>query len=87
MQNQSKILQGRAHTNRIAHPQSLQSQVVVHRDLDILLRPEIAFGRLDRGMAEEEFDLLEIPAAFPAEFGAGATEVVGAEVLEPDLLR
>ena len=52
---------GRAYVNKVAHPESLESQVIVHCDLDILLRPEIAFGRLDRGMVEEEFDLLQIP--------------------------
>jgi len=35
---------------------------------------------------EQELDLLEVTAILPAEFGAGATEVVGAEVLDPDLL-
>ncbi len=65
----------------------LQSQVVVHRDLDILLGAQIAFGGLDRGVPEQEFDLLQIPAVLPAELGAGAAQVVGAEVLDPDLLR
>jgi hypothetical protein len=65
----------------------LQPQVVVYGNLDILLRPEIAFGRLDRGMAQEEFDLLEVPATLPAELGAGTAQVVSAEVLDPDLPR
>jgi hypothetical protein len=38
-------------------------------------------------VAEQEFDLLEVPAALPAELGAGTAEVVSAEVLDPDLLR
>jgi hypothetical protein len=88
LQNQSKILQAAAtHTTRVAHPESLQSQVIVHRDLDILLRPEIAFGGLDRRVAEQEFDLLQIPAVLPAQLGARPAEIVGAEVLNPDLLR
>jgi hypothetical protein len=33
-------------------------------------------------MAEEEFDLLQIPAIVPAQLGAGAAEVVGAGVLD-----
>jgi len=78
---------GRACTNRLAHHESLQAQVIVHRDLYILLRAQIALGRLDRGVAEQEFDLLQIPAILPAELGAGAPQVVGAEVLDPDLLR
>jgi hypothetical protein len=38
-------------------------------------------------VAEQEFDLLQIAAVLAAELGAGAAEVVGAEVLDPDLLR
>jgi hypothetical protein len=38
-------------------------------------------------MTEQEFDLLQIPTVLPTQFRAGATEVVGAEVLDPDLLR
>jgi hypothetical protein len=38
-------------------------------------------------VAEQELDLLQIPAVLPAQLGAGATQVVGAEVLDPDLLR
>ena len=37
-------------------------------------------------MPEQEFDLLEIPAVLPAELGAGTAQVVGAEVLDADLL-
>jgi hypothetical protein len=65
----------------------LESKIVVHRDLNVLLRAQIALGRLDGGVAEQEFDLLEIPAVLPAQLGAGATEVMGAEVLDPDLFR
>ena len=64
-----------------------QSQIVIHGNGDLLLGTEIAFSRLDRGVAEQEFDLLQIPAVLPAELGAGAAEVVGAEVFDSDLLR
>jgi hypothetical protein len=37
-------------------------------------------------VAEQELDLLEIAAVLPAVLGAGTTQVVGAEVLDPDLL-
>jgi len=65
----------------------LESKVVVHRDLDILLGAQIALCGLDRRVPQQEFDLLQIAAVLPAELGAGATQVVGAEVLDPDLLR
>jgi hypothetical protein len=38
-------------------------------------------------VAEQEFDLLQIPAALLAQLGARPEEIVGAEVLNPDLLR
>ncbi len=64
----------------------LQSQVVVHGDLDVLLRPEIALRGLDRRVPEQELNLLEIAAVLPAQLGAGPTQVVSAEVFDPDLL-
>jgi hypothetical protein len=78
---------GRVCANRPRSPESLESQVIVHRDLDILFRAKIAFGGLDGGVPEQELDLLEIAAALAAEFGAGAAQIMGAEVLDPDLLR
>ena len=36
-------------------------------------------------MPEQELDLFEIAAGFPAELGAGASEVMGTEVLDTDL--
>ena len=65
----------------------LESKVVVHRDLDILIGAQIALGGLDGGVAQEELDLLEIPAVLASELGAGTSEVVGTEVLDPDLFR
>jgi hypothetical protein len=64
-----------------------QSQIVIHSNGDLQLGTEIAFGRLDRGVAEQEFDLLQIPAVLPAQLGAGPAEIVGAEVLDADFLR
>jgi hypothetical protein len=43
-------------------------------------------GRLVHRVPEQELDLLEIAAVLPAELGAGAAEVVYAEVLDADLL-
>jgi hypothetical protein len=38
-------------------------------------------------VAEQEFNLLKITAVLPAELRASPAEVMGAEVLDPDLLR
>jgi hypothetical protein len=35
---------------------------------------------------QQELDLLQIPAILPAELGAGPSQVMSAEVLDPDLL-
>ncbi len=59
--------------------------MVVDGDGDLLLRTQVPFGRLDRGMPEQEFNLFEIPAGFPAELGAGSPEIMGPESLDPDL--
>jgi hypothetical protein len=36
---------------------------------------------------EQEFDLLQITTILPAKLSAGATQVMGAEMFDPDLLR
>jgi hypothetical protein len=64
-----------------------QPQIIVHRDLDVLLGTQILLRGLDRRVTEQEFDLLKIPATLPTQFRASPPEVVGAEVLDPDLLR
>ena len=63
----------------------LQSQIIIHSNGDLLIGTEIPLSSLDRRVAEQEFDLLQIPAVLAAEFGAGAAQVVGAEALNPDL--
>ena len=64
-----------------------QPKKIVHGDCNLLLRPKISLRGLNRGVAEQELDLLEVPAVLATELGAGTTEIVGAEALDPDLLR
>jgi hypothetical protein len=43
--------------------------------------------RLDRGVAKEEFDLLQISAILAAEFRAGPPQIVRPKVLNPEHFR
>ena len=58
------------------------SQVIVHRDLNVLLRTQIALSGLDRRVPEEELDLLEVTAILPAELGASTTEMAAPQERE-----
>jgi hypothetical protein len=78
--------QGDAHPLLLRDHQ-LQSEVVVYGDLDILFGAQITLGGLDGRVPEQKLDLLQIAAVLAAELGAGPAQVVGAEVLDPDLLR
>ena len=44
----------------------------------------MAFRRLDEGVAEQKFDLLQVAAVLATEFRAGAAQVLGAETLDTD---
>jgi hypothetical protein len=43
-----------------------KSQVVIHRNCDLLLRTKISFRRLDRGVAKKKFDLLQVASILAA---------------------
>jgi len=61
----AESLQGRGNTKRPRSPESLESQVIVHRDLDILFRAQIAFRGLDGGVPQQELYLLQVAAVLP----------------------
>jgi hypothetical protein len=65
----------------------LQPQIVVHCDDNFLLRTQITFRRLDRGVAEEKFDWLQVAAILSAQLRAGPSQIVRSKVLDPDLFR
>ena len=48
------------------------------------LVPEIAFGRLNRGVPEQQLNLLEFPSGLAAELGAGSPQIVGRQIRMPD---
>jgi UDP-N-acetylenolpyruvoylglucosamine reductase len=47
--------------------------VVIHGLRQILAASRVAFSGLNRRAAEEELNLLEVAAGFPAQLGAGAS--------------
>lgn len=49
-----------------------QSQIVIHGDDDLLLRSKVALRGLDRRMAQQKLDLLQIAAVLSAELGTSA---------------
>ena len=62
-----------------------KSQIIIDRNGDLLIGPQIPLSRLDGRVSEQEFDLLQIPAVLSAQLGASAAQVMSAEVLDPDL--
>src|SRR5271154_6248989 len=65
--------------DRLSH---LQSYGIVHGMSQRLLRPQVPLRGLDRGMAEEQLDLLQLPARLAAKFGAGPAQVVRRELAQ-----
>ena len=63
-----------------------EAEAIVHRDGDLLLRPEVTLRRLDRRVPQQELDLFQIAATLPTELRASTPEVVRPEALNPDLL-
>jgi len=43
---------------------------------EVLLGAEVAFGGLDRSVAEQQLNLLQIPSRFATELGASAPQIV-----------
>jgi len=64
-----------------------EPEIVIHSHDDLLLGAQVAFGRLDGGVPQQKLDLFEVAARLPTELRAGPAQVMGAEALDPDLLR
>ncbi len=65
---------------------SSQTPSTIDGNGDLLLGSEIALGGLDRGVPQQELDLLKVSARLAAELRAGAAEVVRSEILHPYFL-
>jgi hypothetical protein len=49
---------------------------IVHRLNQVLLRTEVAFRSLNTRMPQQQLNLLQIPARFSTQLGAGSSQVV-----------
>src|SRR5579864_7288497 len=58
-----------------------QPEQIVYRVSEVLLAAEVAFGRLNGSMAEQELNLLDLATAGMAEFRAGPAQIVWSNVL------
>lgn len=59
---------------------------IVDCDRDLLPATQITIGRFNRRMAQQELNLLQFAARFPALPGAGAPHIMCAEMLDADRL-
>src|SRR5215472_2490020 len=59
----------------------VQPQPIIHRFPQILPRSQIALGGLDGRVAQQELNLLQVPAGGATELGAGPPEIVGAKLV------
>jgi hypothetical protein len=67
---------------RAAVALEFEAQGVVDGEGEILFRAQIAFRGRDGGVAEQQLDLLEVPACLASQFRAGAAQVVRGELAE-----
>ncbi len=65
----------------------LHTQIVVDGMIEFLLAAQVAFGRLNRCVAEQELHLLQLSTSQMAQPGACPTQVVRGQVLDASALR
>jgi hypothetical protein len=63
------------------------SELVVDRLHQILPHAEVFLSGLDRGVAEQHLDLLQVPARLPTQASARSASIVRGEILHADSLR
>jgi len=62
-----------------------QLEQIVHGMSEILLAAKITLCRLNGGVAQQELNLLDLPAARMTQLRAGPAQVVWRNVLQPGL--
>ena len=55
------------------------AEVIARRVRQVLLHPQVPFGRLNRRMSQRDLDLFEWRPALVRQFGESAAHVVGGE--------
>src|SRR5215467_9785461 len=55
-----------------------EAEAVIHGVPEVLLASQVSFGRLHRGMGEQELNLLQFASARMAKLCAGSPEIIGA---------
>ena len=65
-------------------PLRFDADLIVHHSANPLFAAEIAFGRLDRHVAEKELDLLQLSAGSMAQLRARAPQVMGRDAPEAE---
>ena len=61
---------------RVSQAASGSMQAVVHRAPKLLRAPEVALGRLNRDVPEEDLDPVQVAAGEVAQSGTGASQIV-----------
>jgi len=60
-----------------------RQEAVIHRLAKVLLATKVAFRRLNRRVAQEKLNLLQLATAVVAQFSARPTKIVGRDALKP----
>ena len=65
------------------HRQVCRGEPVIHRLPKVLLATQVAFGRLNRSVAQEKLNLLQLASTVVAQFSARPAKIVGCHALKP----
>jgi hypothetical protein len=80
------VRRDRFHRLRLLLPIASEVHKIVHWMTEILFAPKITFRGLDRGVPQQELNLLEFTAAVVAQLRAGSPQIVRRNVLQTSFL-